>query len=131
MLNLQRTEDFRVCNINRLKLGKAYRQANITEINMPIDDSHEEKFLATLFEACVKLDYLLESEGHSVYVHCISGITRAPTVIAGYLCLFVKHPDWREVWKIGEFLRDCSPNSKVNRNIIEIMIETHRGFQFK
>ena len=64
------------------------------EYHIPLDDDIElEEYSKQLFKVVEKLDGLL-SEGKNVFVHCLSGATRAPTVVLGYLCLYLKNQNW-------------------------------------
>jgi protein-tyrosine phosphatase len=70
-----------------------------------------------LLEAAQQLNNLFENQNHKkIYLHCNSGMTRAPTVAIVFLCLFCKVKCWQnpvEVYKLFKSYRStCFPNMK-------------------
>lgn len=90
---------------------------------MPLDDESElDLYSEKLFEAAQQLHQLL-IQG-KVFVHCMSGTTRSPTLIIVYLCLYLKHKNWLNPIDVSIFVNNeyhCStPNMKaVNRTLRE------------
>ena len=85
VINLQSNEDLRDRNTEWLDLEASYRQQDIVVERFPINDFDEIDLGDKVAEPIKHLNTLL-GVGHKVYVHCNSGICRAPAVVLGYLC---------------------------------------------
>jgi len=85
VINLQSDDDLKVRNIKFSDLQTAYRKHDIVAERFPINDFDEADLGNKVAEPIKHLNTLLQ-EGHRVYVHCNSGICRAPAVVLGYLC---------------------------------------------
>lgn len=69
-----------------------YDRVGITNvINFPVADEHIEDYVASLLEAAKQLDLMINEQGEEVYVHCTTGISRAPTLIMVYLAIYCRH----------------------------------------
>jgi protein-tyrosine phosphatase len=62
----------------------------IKAFSYPISDSDEDAYLDGLFHAAQHLNDLVVEQNHTVYLHDNTGISRAPTLLLSYLCLYVK-----------------------------------------
>ena len=82
---LQSDEDLLARNIDWSELKEWYKAAGIQTRRFSIEDFNEEDLAKSVGPAISALDEFLKA-GHSVYVHCNSGIFRAPTAVLGYLC---------------------------------------------
>lgn len=72
-----------------------YRSHNIHLVhNIPIDDGSAESFEAGLADAAKTLNTLINEKKLRVYVHCTSSLTRGPSAIITYLCLYLKNDNW-------------------------------------
>jgi len=79
----------RGCDWNILE--EQYKEVGIdTVMSFPVCDWNEEKYIEDLFDASQHLNQLLNEDDHTVYIHCNSSISRGPTLVLAYLCLFVK-----------------------------------------
>lgn len=67
--------------------------------------------------------------GLNVYVHCTSGLTRAPAVILAYLCLFKKIKCWQTPDEALKYIRGFNPKLNPNMRIIKKCIEANKEFQ--
>ena len=84
--------------------------------NLPIPEFNRLSQLCNLlFDACKYLDEILMTH-RKVYVHCTSGMTRAPTLVILYLCLYCKVQSWNDpisTYKFFKRNRDvCFPNMR-------------------
>jgi thymidine kinase len=66
----------------------------VTVINHTIDDTNEDTLVRCLFSGVMQLNQLINDRKQRVYVHSTSSMTRAPTLVILYLCLFVLTDDW-------------------------------------
>jgi protein-tyrosine phosphatase len=78
-----------------------------------------------LYEVVQKLASLLSS-GKKVFIHCMSGATRAPTAILGYLCLYLKHQNWQNPNDVSIFLGNEHPQSAPNMKVVNKMIREYK-----
>ena len=85
VINLQSDEDLSVRNINWQELEAMYLRHDIVVERFPINDFDEVDLGNKVAEPIERLNSFLQV-GHKVYVHCNSGICRAPAVVLGYLC---------------------------------------------
>ena len=82
---LQSDEDLAVREINWPDLENKYRDNDIQIYRFPILDFDENDLANKVAEPIIKLSQLLKNR-EKVYVHCNSGVCRAPAVVLGYLC---------------------------------------------
>lgn len=76
-----------------------------------------------LIEGAKHLDYMINDKKLTVYVHCNSGVTRAPSVAIAYLCLFLKHPQWQDPKEVEKFVRSHHTVSTPNMLVTEKCIK--------
>jgi predicted protein tyrosine phosphatase len=84
-----------------------------------------------IFAASQYLNDMVNNKGHRVFIHCSSGITRAPTVALLYLCLFKRHNSWRDVDQVDQYLSSHYHVSYPNRNLVSQIIKDNHEFQTK
>lgn len=69
-----------------------------------VEDDIEDEYIEHLFRAAKRLDELVgkckTGDGEAVYVYDTNGATSAPTLVVVYLALFIKHPDWQDVYAL-------------------------------
>ena len=70
-----------------------------------INESREQDLTSNLFIAAQHLNNILNALNSKVYVHCSSGLSRAPSVVLMYLCLFKKVKSWRSVDDTVKYLK--------------------------
>ena len=103
-------------------LKQYYQNHNIRYYRFPLSDLDEDELCASLFLGAQHLNNMINTEGLKVYVHCTSGISRAPALIVTYLCLFKKVKQWETPRKVAQYLRTYHFNSKPNLRAIERVI---------
>ena len=82
-----------------------YRAKNIHSVNyLPIDDSTTQSLEKGLLDAAVLLNTLINDKKIKIYIHCTSSLTRAPSAIITYLCLYLKHIDWPNPLSVSHFV---------------------------
>jgi predicted protein tyrosine phosphatase len=72
---------------------------------------------------------LVNVEGLSVFVHCTSGLSRAPAVIIIYLCLYKKHKSWRNPDDVAHFVKAFNHKITPNMKIVNKCIQANLEFQ--
>jgi len=87
LICLQSDADFKNHNIDWSELQRYYQESDISVHRHPILDFDEDDLAKEVGHAVLTLNRLLD-QGHSIYVHCNSGICRAPAAVLGYLCHF-------------------------------------------
>lgn len=82
---LQDDQDFLDRDVEWSTMQGFYSDNNLPAYRYPIIDFDEADLAHKLVEPIRKLHVLLSTK-EKVYVHCNSGICRAPAVVLGYLC---------------------------------------------
>lgn len=85
IISLQSDDDLVARKIDWPKLQAAYNHNKIEVNRFPINDFDEIDLGNKVVEPIKKLNELVKAK-HKVYVHCNSGVCRAPAVVLGYLC---------------------------------------------
>lgn len=64
-----------------------------------------------------------------MYLHCTSGISRAPALAVTYLCLFKKVKVWRSAEDVYKLVKQFHPNSCVNLRVVASTVQDNQEFQ--
>ena len=88
VLDLQTDEDMVQRGIQWQRMKNIYSSKNIRCFRFPISDQNEDEYCANLFVGAQHLNNMVNNLGLNVYVHCTSGMCRAPAVALVYFCLF-------------------------------------------
>ena len=59
----------------------------------------------SIFQACQYLNDMISNKGQKVFVYCNSGVSRAPTVIMAYLCLYKMVKVWKDIDAVGQLMK--------------------------
>lgn len=100
-------------------------------VNYPVSDINEDEYIENLFQASQHLHDLIDIKGHHVFVHCSSGVSRAPTLVLVYLALFLQHKHWDNLTELHNFVLEYYHVSMANLIIAQKCIEVNREFQSK
>lgn len=106
-------------NTQSKALDRVFLDKNIEVVNFPLDDvkMNEVEYSIKVFEICKTINNISSKSSKNVLVHCTTGISRAPTVILTYLCLYKKTKTWYNIPKSEDYLKRfhpiCHPNLKV------------------
>ena len=71
---------------------------------------------------------LLE-KGLKVFVYCTSGMTRAPTLVIAYLCLYLKHKNWQNPNDVSMYVFNEYFWSVPNMKAVFRMLREYKQFQ--
>ena len=74
---------------------------------------------------------MINDRKQRVYVHSTSSITRAPTIVILYLCLFVLTDDWENPQKVADLIRKFHKISYPNIKAILRVIRENKHIQDK
>lgn len=113
IFSLQTEADRANRRIDQRALDTRCRALGLEQRGVAVRDFDSEDLRRHLVDCVAALDALL-SAGHSVYVHCNSGIGRSPSVVLAYL-------HWVEGWPWAHAVdhvrrcRACCPNQEVIR----------------
>ena len=123
VINLQTPIEIKQRGADVNEINSWYRQKGInTIINHPIDDTNENSLYQGLLEGSARLNQLMATGKNKVYVHCTSSVTRAPTLLNLYLCLYVKAVDWQSPMQVKSLIqyyhKPAYPNMKMVNQII-------------
>ena len=62
-------------------------------------------------------------------MNCTAGVSRAPTLMLIYLALFIRHPSWRNVEELYEYVEDEYEWQDANLKIAALVIHKNKAFQ--
>jgi len=94
IMSLMTDEELRQRGLDEKAQREMYRKLGITAyVRCPIDDDDDQRS-TEFFEASKVLHDLIYEKDHKVFLHCLAGTTRAPTLALIYLCLFMKSTKW-------------------------------------
>lgn len=129
VLNLQTEYDIRQRGVPWKNLKAIYQQNNIRCYRFPLDDNNEDEYCASLFVVAQHLNNMINNLGLNVYVHCSSGICRAPAVALVYLCLFKRVKQWQNPYYVAQFVKAFHVNSCPNMRAVQRVVEANLEFQ--
>ena len=113
VINLQTDEEFKQRQINWKKIKEHYKNNDIKCYRFPVNDlGPEDALCASLFVGAQHLNSLLNVQGEElVFIHCSSGMSRAPAVVVTYLCLFKRVKQWQSTSLVSQFVKAFHVNS--------------------
>jgi protein-tyrosine phosphatase len=88
VMNLSSKEELMSRRQSDEALKKLCRQQEVNYVPFPISDESIEEMADNMFQACLILDDIINNQGHKVYVQCLTGVTKSPTLILLFLCLY-------------------------------------------
>lgn len=95
VLCLQTQEDFKSTSQDWKETLKLLKFSGILFAkNFQVDDTDEHEYHMSIFQACQYLNDMVNNKNQKVFVYCNTGISRAPTIIMAYLCLYKKADNW-------------------------------------
>ena len=110
-------------------MKRSYAECGIDRaVSFPIDDSNQEDFIDSLFNCAQHLNDLINEQGHIVYVHDSSSISRAPALILSYLCLFLKLRTMDNLIEAERLLKQYHHMSSPNSQVIKTLLKKHCAF---
>lgn len=83
----------------------------------------------SIFQACQYLNDMVNNKNQKVFVYCNSGVSRAPTILMAYLCLYKKVNDWKNIEAVGDLLKMHLPGCQPNQIAIQNVIMKNQIFQ--
>mmetsp|Transcript_5298 Transcript_5298/g.8928 ORF Transcript_5298/g.8928 Transcript_5298/m.8928 type:complete len:295 (+) Transcript_5298:843-1727(+) len=130
VLDIQTGTDYRQRGYVMERMLRFYKSVGINLVlNFPVSDVREEEYIDQLFQACMHLHDMIDVKGHHVYLHCSTGVSRAPTLALVYLALFLKHKHWNNLGELQRYIRHIYYPSMANLKIAQMVIDKHRDFQ--
>lgn len=90
VMNIQTGSDMEARGYDWHQVKDKYRALGMKAFSYPINDQNEDIYTDGLFHAAQHLNDLISEQGHCVYLHDNTGISRAPTLVLSYLCLYAK-----------------------------------------
>jgi protein-tyrosine phosphatase len=67
----------------------------------PISDSQEDDLCADIFVGAQHLNNMISKQQMTVYVHCTSGVSRGPSLVLVYLCLYKRVKQWQNPYCVA------------------------------
>lgn len=115
VLSLMLKSEYRPRGINWNKLKDIYAHKGMKVQRYQVNDMREKDLVSSMFLAAQYIHKLVDQQNLQTFVHCSSGITRAPEVVIVYLCLFKKHKAWASPESVAHFLKAF--NFRINPNM--------------
>ena len=69
-------------------------------------------------KAAERIHHYVDEKKMKVYVHDTTSATRGPSAAIVYLCLYMKHQEWKEVNRVQSFVKTHHPYSVSNMVIV-------------
>ncbi len=91
MLNLQTGSDLTSRGLFWPSLKEKYLEEGLKAFSFPLSDKTEEDYMEGLFDVVQHLNDLVNEQGHTVYIQDTSALSRGPTLLMAYICLFAKY----------------------------------------
>ena len=107
VVNLQLLDDIEAHSLTWADLTAEYDALDVTFVHVPMDDNEPESVRTNLTRAVESIHAHLE-DGWAVYLHCTSGVNRAPTVAIGYLAMHAEM-NLEEAYEHVTTRRACMP----------------------
>ena len=129
VLNIMTQQDMTQRGINWGQMCGWYRNRGInTIVHDPVSDNLEAEYCDDLFRAALKLYELNVVQGKQVFLNCTAGVSRAPTLMIIYLALFIRHPAWRSVEELYQWVEDQYEWQDANLKIAALVIHKNKDF---
>lgn len=114
-------------------MKQLYEKCNIRHLyNCPIPEFNQiDNFAEKLLEAVKILDSMRKQfKDQQIFVHCTAGMTRSPTLVILYLCLFCQVDFWKSPVEVYKFVKEHHSISYPNMKAILRVITRNRTLQY-
>lgn len=116
VLCLQTQEDFKNTSTEWFDTLKLLKNSGILFAkNFQVYDTDEHEYHLSIFQACQYLNDMVNNKQQKVFIYCNTGISRAPTIIMAYLCLYKKVKEWQDTEAVAALLKLHLPGCQPNR----------------
>lgn len=106
-----------------------YRHFGIdTAMHYPVSNNDAD-YKEKVFMAAQYIHGLVEKQNKKVYIHCSSGLTRSPTSVLAYLCIFKRVKQWKSVTSTRDVITENCHSSLPNVTVVEQIVAENRKFQ--
>lgn len=110
-----------------IHIDKFYRAKGISQIvNHEVHYLDEQRMFKDLAEGAQRLNNLINDRGLKVYLHDTSSITRAPTMVLIYMCLYLRHQDWQKPELVAKYLKQYHQLGEPNMFAVKQTIELYK-----
>ena len=107
VLNLQTEEEMLAYDVPVDEISHSCSKRGMKWTKAPLKDSEEGEYSFDLFRIAQKVHQIVDIERQMLFIHCSSGVTRAPTLALLYLCLFKKIEHWKNPHGSLSYLKGC------------------------
>ena len=94
-------------------------------VRIPLNDYEDDQYSFDLISAAKEL---CKNSKSKVYLHCASGVSRAPTLALVYMCLFKKIDQWQNVFSCLNYLQSYCKETAPNMKMVQKVIEKNQAF---
>jgi len=106
-----------------------YTSMGIKAFSYPISDTNENVYLDGLYHASQHLNDLITEQGHTVFLHDNTGISRAPTLILAYLCLYARIRTYSNLPEASKMLTNQASTAMPNIKAVGKFLRRFGAFQ--
>ena len=131
VFNIQTGPDMEARGFDWHQIKDKYRALGILPFSYPINDSSEDGYTDGLFHASQHLNDLVNEQGHTVYLHDNTGISRAPTLLLSYLCLYARIRTYENLPEASKLITTQCNTAVPNLKIITKLLKRCKAFQQK
>ena len=110
------------------QISQFCRSKQIKYLRIPLKDFFEDEYCFDLFVASKELKRVI-SPNNAVYLHCSSGVTRAPTLAIIFLCLFKLIEPWRHLEASFRYLQNFNKEIAPNLKVVQRVLDQNSSFQ--
>jgi atypical dual specificity phosphatase len=91
-----------------------------------LPDSHyEEKMQVEQLVEAIALVHSAIAQNQPIYVHCLAGMERSPTVCTAYLCTY----KGMEVWEALNWVKQNNSRTSLNSSQVQVLQELVKAFR--
>jgi hypothetical protein len=93
-------------------------------INIPVSDVSEDEYCRSAFQAALRLEEQINVQGHHVFLHDFTSISRCQTILMVYFSVMCRHPAWNDLDELRSYLKRLysvsTPNMEVVKRVLEL-----------
>jgi len=104
MKNIYRKRGIREVHEHSISDGFDEIPPDVDDEGQGLDDAIENEYCEQLLQVALFLNDLINKKNQTVFVHCTSGVSRSPTLIVVFLCMFIQVDDWYEPKKVESLI---------------------------
>lgn len=94
--------------------------------NIPVDEFDTAAYPKALLKAAQMVDSIIRIKQRKVYIHCTSGISRAPTVVMAYLSFFKQLEQFADLQQVEDLIQTFNSCAVPNSEAVSEMLNSNK-----